>query len=350
MPLRLLSVLFLAFLTTVPFSAVNAVEALPDLREASQEMVRAAQLFWNALTPEQQAKAGFPMDSDERMNWHFIPKSRNGLPMKEMSPSQQHLATALLVSGMSQRGYMDAVTIMSLEQVLYELENKAPKRDTQMYHFSIFGTPDTEKAWAWRVEGHHLSVNFTLVKGIFISGAPTFFGANPTEVLSGPLKGQRLFLKEETDARALMKSLDAEQQKTALIAETAFKDIVTGADRTVNIGIPVGLPVTKMTEAQKTMLADLIRYYAARARGAVAHQEWNRIEEAGFDKIHFAWAGSLNPGEGHYYRIHGPTFLIEYDNTQNNANHVHSVWRDMQNDFGGDILKKHYAELHPTAK
>jgi len=333
-----------ALLLTAFVWNASASEVLPDLRVATREMVTAAQAFWNALTPEQQAKAGFPMNGDERLNWHFIPKTRNGLSLKEMQPAQRLLANAFFISGMSQRGYMDAVSIMSLEQILYDMENKSPKRDPEMYHFSIFGTPDEKKPWGWRVEGHHLSINFTLVSGVFVTAAPNFYGTNPQLVKEGPRKGLRVLAKEEDLGRALMLSLNEEQKKTAVIAAEAFKDVVTGADKKVNIGEPKGLPAEKMTEAQKTALAELIKHYAARARAEIAKSEWERIEKAGFDKVHFGWAGVTEVGGPHYYRIHGPTFLVEYDNVQNGANHVHAVWRDPANDFGGDVLAKHYAD------
>jgi Protein of unknown function (DUF3500) len=313
---------------------------------AGEEMANAANAFLSALTSEQQAKATYEFKDEERYDWHFVPKSRKGLPFKEMTGAQQKLAHALLCSGLSQRGYAKATTIMSLEEVLAGIEKgKGPNRDADMYFFTIFGKPSLQEAWGWRLEGHHLSLNFIVRGDKVLSATPAFMGTNPGEVREGPRKGLRLLGQEEDLGRELVKSLTAEQQKIAVFSTNAPKEIITGNARKVKALEPEGLAVAKMTKAQKELLLNLIKEYAFRHRAEVAEKDLKKIERTGLNKVHFAWAGSLERGQGHYYRIQGPTFLLEYDNTQNNANHVHSVWRDFENDFGEDILRKHYEEV-----
>lgn len=314
------------------------------MERASANMAMAAQNFWAALTPELQSKAGFPFDNEERFNWHFIPRERKGITWNDMSPAQQALAHAFLASGLSQSGYEKAVTIMSLDQILKDIEQgKGPRRDPNNYAFSIFGTPGDHNTWGWRVEGHHLSLNFTISNGHAVAG-PVFFGSNPAEVRDGPRKGLRVLGVEDDLGRELIKSLDDEQRKKAIIETTAPKEIITGNSRKANPGPPVGIPAGELNPQQKKLLMTLVENYAYRLRPELADQDLAKIDKAGFENIHFAWAGGLEPGEGHYYRLHGPTFLVEFDNTQNNANHVHTVWRDSANDFGEDLLKEHYAE------
>ena len=313
---------------------------------AAEEMAEAAHNFLAALSPEQKSKATFDFKDDERKNWHFIPKTRKGLPFKELSPAQNRLAYALLGSGMSQRGFMKATTIMSLEQILLELEaGRGPTRDPELYFISIFGKPGTTDTWGWRVEGHHLAVNMTLAGGKEISATPSFFGSNPAEIKEGPRKGLRVLAGEEDLARQLVKSLNDEQKKTAIYTNVAPKDIITGAERKIKALEQTGLSAAKMTAPQKEMLQALIKEYVYRYRPEVADADLKKIRDAGVPKIYFAWAGGLERGEGHYYRAQGPTFLMEYDNTQNNNNHIHAVWRDFENDFGEDLLRKHYEQV-----
>jgi hypothetical protein len=309
-------------------------------------MANAANNFLAALTPEQRTKATFELKSDERLNWHFIPKERKGLPLKELTSAQRHLAYGLLSSGLSQRGYAKATTIMSLEQVLAEVEgpNRKIPRDPELYFISIFGQPDAKGTWGWRWEGHHLALNFTVVKGEFIAGAPNFLGSNPAEVRSGPRKGLRVLWAEEDNARQLVKSLNEEQRTVAVYTNVAPSDIITSADRKARSLSPQGLPASKMTKDQRTLLLSLLKEYVYRVRPDVADKDLAKIEQAGLDKVHFAWAGTFEPGKGSYYRVQGPTFLLEFDNTQNNANHIHAVWRDFNGDFGEDILRKHYEQ------
>lgn len=320
--------------------------ATPAARAESPaaEMALAANNFLAALNPELKAKAVFEFKGQERVNWHFVPMPRKGLPFKEMSPAQRHLAYALLHSALSQRGYFKAVTIMSLEQVLYDLENQASHRDAELYYFSIFGKPGPD-AWGWRVEGHHLSLNFTVRGDIVIAATPSFLGSNPAEVRAGPRQGLRVLAQEEDLGRRLVKSLDDQQRAVAIISTNAPRDVITGNSRTARALAPVGLPAAQMNASQRDQLKALIGEYIGRTRPAMAETEWAKIQAAGWEKVSFAWAGALEPGHGHYYRVQGPTFLLEYDNTQNEANHIHTVWRDLGNDFGDDTLRRHYEQV-----
>ena len=324
-------------------------------------MAAAATQFLESLTAEQRQQAMFAFDGDERTHWNFIPTEvfpRNGLTIKQMNPSQRKLAHKLLKVGLSQRGYMTATQIMALENVLAVLEagqraaaaqappgnppaNRSLVRDPQRYFFSIFGTPSTRNTWGWRVEGHHMSLHFTVVNGTLVAGAPTFFGTNPAEVRDGPKKGTRILGPQEDVARSLVESLDASQCEKAIINTTAPNDIVTMTNVKIDPLSPEGVPASALTASQRALLRKLIDVYAGYMANDIAADRLTRIEKAGWDRVAFAWAGPLERGQKHYYRVQGPTFLIEYDNTQNDGNHVHSVWRDFDSDFGADLLRDH---------
>jgi len=314
--------------------------------KASREMAGAARNLWASLSPEQRQKIGFDFNDPLRYDWHFIPRPRKGLPFKEMSGAQRALAHALLASGLSQAGYVKAETIISLEQVLESIEHgKGPVRDSELYFFNIFGNPGSlgsKEPWGWRLEGHHLALNFTIVGDKGVAGGPTFMGSNPGEVKDGPRQGLRVLGEEEDLARKLVKSLDSGQKSKGLVEIVAPKDILTLASRKATPLKPAGIMMGDLNAEQKELLNSIVVLYAERLRPELAANDLGKILKAGVDKIGFAWAGGLERGEPHYYRIQGPTFLIEYDNTQNNANHIHSVWRDFEGDFGDDLLKQHY--------
>ena len=315
--------------------------------EAASEMATAANNFLAALTPEEKAKAVFDFANPERSNWHFIPRERQGLQIKEMTQEQRLLAHALLATGLSHRGYSKAVSIMSLESVLAEIEKGkegTPVRDPERYFVSIFGTPG-KGAWGWRVEGHHLSLNFTATDNAPPSMTPSFFGTNPGEVRTGPRTGTRILGTEEDLGRALVKSLSEEQRKEAVILVEAPKEILNDPKR-VDPTNPEGIPQSKLTADQKTVLMKLIKEYVFRCRPDVAAEDLAKIEKAGLDKLYFAWAGGFELGQPHYYRVQGGHFVLEYDNTQNDANHMHSVWRDFDHDFDNDLLKAHVGAAH----
>ena len=332
----------------IPALALSlAILAPLRAHDASSEMAAAANNFLAALTPDEKVKVAFDFTDTERMNWHFIPRERKGLPIKEMTQEQRLLAQALLATGLSHRGYSKAASIMSLEAVLAEIEKGkagAPVRDPERYFVSIFGKPGKEP-WGWRVEGHHLSLNFTAAGNAAPAMTPSFFGTNPGEVREGPRTGTRILGTEEDLGRALVKSLNDEQRKTAVILAEAPKEILNDPKR-VDPTKPEGIPQSKLTSDQQATLMKLIKEYLFRCRPDVAAEDLATIEKAGLDKIHFAWAGGFDLGQPHYYRVQGGHFVLEYDNTQNEANHVHSVWRDFDGDFDMDLLKQHLDGAH----
>ena len=313
---------------------------------SSALMAEAANRFLASLTPEQRAKATFAFEVDERQNWHFVPIERKGLALREMTSAQKHLATALLSAGLSQQGFLKAESVMSLEDVLRIIEHgTGPERDPEKYFVSIFGTPSAGGTWGYRVEGHHLSQNYTVVGG-HVAGAPSFFGANPAEVREGPRKGLRVLAAEEDLGRAVIQSFDPEQRKTAIVDAQAYKDILTFDSRKAALKCqPSGLQASRMNAKQFELLMTLLEEYARNMPDQIAESREEQIKKAGKD-IYFAWAGGIEKGEPHYYRVQTASFLIEYDDTQNDANHIHSVWRDFNGDFGVDLLKLHYETSH----
>lgn len=308
-------------------------------------MTAAAERFLASLTPEQRQQAVFPLDSEELVAWHYIPTEqfpRKGLTIKEMTPPQRKLAHDLLQAALSERGYMTATTIIELESVLKAIET-APRfqRDPERYFLSIFGTPNTRGAWAWRFEGHHMSLHFAVVNGAAVVSSPSFLGANPAEVREGPKKGLRALAAEEDAARALLASFNDAQRASAIISSVALNEIVTTNKVKADPLSPVGLAASDMTTAQRDLLMQLVDVYVSKMESDIAAARLDRVRKAGLEKIAFAWAGETEKGRKHYYRIQGPTFLVEYDNAQNDGNHIHSVWRDFDGDFGRDLLREH---------
>ena len=313
---------------------------------AASLMTECANRFLASLNPDQRGKALLPFDSDERMNWHYIPKERKGLPLREMTSYQNHLASALLAAGLSQTGYIKAATIMSLEDVLKIMEkDSGENRNPEKYYFSVFGSPSDIGIWGYRVEGHHLSQNYTVVNGTAVDG-PSFFGSNPAEVRQGPRKGLRTLAGEEDLGIDLIHTLDEQQQKIAIVNPTAYEDILTAASRKAAIhGQPSGLAASKMNGNQFDALMALIEEYVWNVPDELADGRVSQLNKAGRD-IYFAWSGGINRGDPHYYRVQTFSFLIELDNTQDDANHIHSVWRDFTRDFGEDLLQQHYQTSH----
>ncbi|MEO8622382.1 MAG: DUF3500 domain-containing protein [bacterium] len=319
-------------------------------------MAAAGTSFLQSLTPEQRQQAAFEFGQDERTRWNYIPTEqfpRKGLTIKQMSDAQRKLAHDLLKTGMSQRGYMTATQIMGLETVLGAIEAaqraaaaQPPQgtplvRDSERYFFSIFGVPSTKATWGWRVEGHHVSLHFTIVDGALVAGSPSFFGSNPGEVREGPRKGTRILALEEDAARTLLETLNAAQRVKAVIDTTAPNDVVTKASVKIDPLSPAGIPAADLSAAQRLLLVRLVDVYIGRMSDDIAANVRARIEKGGWDNVAFAWAGTGARGAKHYYRVQGPTFLIEYDNTQNDGNHIHSVWREFNGDFGADLLRDH---------
>ena len=322
---------------------------IPASETASRMSVACAN-FLEALTPDLRKKTEFAFEDDERLNWHYIPRDRKGLPVKEMNEKQRKTAFELLACGLSQRGYGKATAIIDLETTLGELERSIGTgrfdRNSSLYFFSIFGDPTHKKPWGWRVEGHHVSLNFTIVNRELIAPTPSFFGANPAEVRYGYKKGLRILSAEEDLARQLLGSLDAEQKRKTIINVTAPADIITRSLPKVEIGTAEGLSGESMTSGQREMLITLIREYIERMPDELAAVAMRRLRDASVNEIHFAWAGSEERGKPHYYRLHGRFFFVEYDNTQNDANHIHTVWRHLDDDFGYDLLRWHYRNGH----
>jgi len=314
---------------------------------AADEMSAAAEKFLSSLDVKQKGQALFGFKEEERSNWHFVPRVRNGLPIGQMKAEQRQLALGLLRSGMSESGYEKSTNIMSLELILRDMEKANPRmvRDPELYYFSIFGKPGAHETWGWRVEGHHLSANFTIVKGEIFANTPSFFGTNPAMVKEGSRKGLRVLAEEEDLGRQLIQSLTDDQRKEAIFSSTAPSEIITSNNRKVKPLEQAGIAGAKLNEKQSAQLAKVIQSYLNRVRPELAKLDWEKIEKAGLDKVHFAWAGSVEKEKPPYYRVQGPTFLLEYDNTQNNANHIHAVWRDFENDFGDDLLRRHYKEV-----
>jgi hypothetical protein len=260
-----------------------------------------------------------------------------------MTLTQQGLAHILVSTPLSQRGFYKAETIMSLDQVLYELENHAPRREPGQYFISIFGTPGIEP-WGWRVEGHHLSLNFLVANHGAIATSPAFFGSNPAEVHSGPRAGLRVLAREDDLAHKLVHSFDVKQAALAIIATNAPGEVLTGTNRHISRLTPAGISAARLNKTQSALLRELLEEYVRRFRAELADAELQRIDRDGAATLFFGWIGGTEPGQGHYYRIQGPHFIAEYDCTQNNANHIHTVWRDLENDFGDDLLRRHYGQ------
>lgn len=305
-----------------------------------------AQQFLNQLAAEQRAITQLPFDSPKRIDWHFIPlEERKGLQIRDMTEPQRKAAHALLRSSLSQIGYDKATKIMSLESLLHELEGSKRRfaRDPERYYFTVFGQPRSAERWGLSIEGHHLSLNFVYEGDKVVSSTPQVFCANPAEVKNenetGILVGTRVLKDEETLAFALVNSLTSEQRQTAIFDATALKEVREPGSAQPPQDPPIGLPASKMTAEQQEQLKTLINVYTAAMPDEVAAERQAAIDAGDFGAVHFAWSGATEPGIGHYYRLQGPSFVLEFVNTQpdaagNIANHIHTVWRDMHGDFG----------------
>lgn len=362
--------------------------------ELIQRMGEAAENFLASLSTDQRAQTLLDFaDEVERTTWYYTPTQRPGLPFTEMDRAQQRAAQQLVMTGLSREGYFVASTIMGLETTLDAKEGFVTDlwwRDSRLYHLSIFGTPNEKKPWGWRFEGHHISLHYTIVGGQIVSPTPCFFGSNPAETPLGGSNTLRPLTGIEDLARELMHTLSDEQMHHVLLTPTAPPDIVQlnrpyvidnarpwrmdnvediaavtsqfanmerlAADQGVTMAdleavryrasAPSGLASGALNDAQRAIMQALIGEYIRKMPDELAEIEMRKLEEMGLDGIHFAWAGGIERRQGHYYRLQGPRFLVEYDNTQNDANHIHSVWRDPQNDFGADLLSQHYAKSH----
>ena len=382
-----------------------ALSVLPGIarQRAAAGMAKAANEFVSSLTTEQRAKAVHPVASPEWTRWNFIPASmfpRNGISFKEMNQTQRQRAHDLMKAGLSQNGYATAASVMQLENVLREIEGpsatagapSAPAsqaaapaapaadqppatgagargeggqrgggrgagrggdggapvvRDPELYYLTVFGDPSAKEAWGWRLEGHHVSLRFAIDNGrMLVSSTPQFLGANPAEVPYGygPYTGLRVLAAQEDAARALVFALDSKQQAIAIVAPKP-RGFASGTTVKFDPQTPVGLGVSQMSSKHRDMLMKLVDSYASIMPTDIAAERMARIKAAGIDKIMFAWSGAIEKGQQYQYQVQGPTFLIEHNNTQNNGNHIHAVWRDFNGDFGRDVLAEHLAAL-----
>ena len=324
--------------------AMAAAGAAIPVREAVEPapgMAAAANSFLSALDRAKRAKARVAFNSGERLNWGYVPRERQGVSIKEMSSDERRAALALLKSSLSAGGFTKADAILRLEEVLFA-QSGSRIRDAELYSFTVFGEPSQQGAWGWRYEGHHVSLNWTVVDGKLVASTPQFLGAHPADVHDGPQKGTRALAAEEDVGRALAKSINAGPGRAqAILSANAPDDILTGSSRQAAIQENSGISYGKLTEGQQGLLLSLVREYASVQPAAEAQARLARVK-AELPSVKFAWMGGLEKGQGHYYRIQGSTFLIEYDNTQDHANHIHSVWREFKGDWGADVLAEHY--------
>ncbi|MCI0358829.1 MAG: DUF3500 domain-containing protein [Planctomycetaceae bacterium] len=333
--------------------AATSVWSYFKLARTGEEATTAAKAFLAALDEKQQKSATLEYGDPKRVAWHFIPlegegKEREGLQIRHMNEAQRKAAHALLKVVLSEAGYGKATKIMELESLLAELQKgkSGPLRDAERYYFAIFGQPTADGRWGLSIEGHHLSLNFVIEKGNVISSTPTALCANPANVMNENIpsitKGTRVLAKEETLAFDLLASLSADQRKVAIIADKALGEVRAAGEPQPPKDAPAGIAAEKLTGQQRSLLQSLIEEYANNLPVDVAKLRMEAIDREGLGQVHFAWAGADKPGIGHYYRIQGPTFLIELVNNQqdsagNQANHIHSVWRDMTGDFALSI-------------
>ena len=330
---------------TSTLALVVSIGWTAGVTDIAAAMAESARHFLRSLDSDGQNQTNLTFDDENRYDWHYIPRpgERKGIAYKSMTAAQSQLADRLMSTALSHEGLSRALGVMYLDQILFEIE-KRPVRDSELYYVTVFGDPSSEGNWGWRVEGHHLSLNITLQDGEVISTSPMFMGANPARVREdGAQAGLEVLADEQVLARQLLHSFDEGQRETVVYADKAPRDIATREQRQADPGPPLGLSVREMTGAQADLLMRLVETYAYRMRPQLADLELEEMRRADVREIHFGWAGESEFGEPHYYRIQGPTFLVEYDNVQNGANHIHSVWRDLTGDFGDDVLSQHYA-------
>jgi hypothetical protein len=306
----------------------------------------------------QREAAVFGFDDPERFVWEFRPGDRQGLALRDMEPAQRNAAMRTLHPVLSARGAREATAVIALETVLGVIEREAgrsnwSRRDPLLYWFAVFGDPvgRAGEPWMWRVGGHHVAIHMTVLDGEVVGSSPSFLGANPAVIPAGPRAGERTLTGEETLARELVNGLPAVGRTVAIVDPVAPPEILTSNAARADPGrVPRGLAHSDMPPESQARLEGLIRHYLGRAADDIASADWRRAVADGLAETTFAWAGPTEPGRGHYYAVRGPRLLIEYDNTQNGANHIHTVWRDIANDWGDDTLAAHYRASHPAAR
>ena len=334
----------------------SRAEETPEHRAPVATIRAAALTFLGSLTPELRQQATFSLDHPERRRWSNLPATmfeREGVSFKEMSPAQRTLAHRLMRSTLSGRGYLKTVGIMHIDEILQGLVEQrspdgAPMFGHDLYWLGIFGDPASDAPWGWQLDGHHLALNITIV-GENVSVTPAFMGSDPAEIREGTYAGWYVQEAEDERGRKLFESLDEKQREKAIIDTVAPRDVITGPSRGDQLETPTGLPVTELDAGQLRLFIRLLEEYVHNYEHDIAHVHMERIHRAGLDKIRFAWAGT-EPGKPYYYRIHGPTVLIEFDNNYppgretGPVNHIHTVFREPGNDYGEDLLRKHLEE------
>jgi hypothetical protein len=300
--------------------------------------------FLKSLTHVQRTKTQMPFNEESRMRWHYIPSSmfpREGIQLNELDSCQKSKLEELLKAFLSETGYSKTMKIIDLENILLEISGDSIMRNPENYSVAFYGNPEKDSLWAFSFEGHHISLNFT-IHNEKVEIAPRFLGANPARIPSGPREGERTLQKEEDLGFELINSLSEEQRKVAIFQQEPFFDIVTGKSTEVEPLSPVGIKYSQLNRNQQLIFLKLLDEYLSTMPAEQAEKRMKSIKDEELNEVRFGWAGATVLGEGHYYRIQGKSFLIEFDNVQDKANHIHTVWRDFDGDFGRDIIKEHY--------
>jgi hypothetical protein len=300
--------------------------------------------FLKSLTQAQRNKTQMPFNDESKIIWHYVPSSmfpRAGIQLKELDSNQKSMLDELLKTFLSETGYNKTMKIINLENILLEISGDSIMRNPENYSVAFYGNPEKDSLWAFSFEGHHISLNFTIHNGK-VEIAPRFLGANPARILSGPREGERTLQKEEDLGFELINSMSEEQRKMAIFQQKPFFDIVTRKATEVQPLSPVGIMYGQLTRNQQLIFLKLLDEYLSTMPPKQAEKRMNSIKDEEINEVRFGWAGATVLGEGHYYRIQGKSFLIEFDNVQNEANHIHTVWRDFDGDFGRDIIREHY--------
>ncbi|MBG81547.1 MAG: hypothetical protein CMJ39_12680 [Phycisphaerae bacterium] len=310
-----------------------------------------AKAFIESLDDEQMAQAVYSFEDSKRLHWMYLPGARAGLPLRDMNKDQRKRANDLLATMLSEHGMRDLEGIYAMELALREQSRRRghedPTRDPDQYELAIFGTPG-EPIWAWHYEGHHLSLNFTHINEE-VCVTPLFIGVAPFELPEGPLQGTRVLGDESDLAFKFMQSLDDEQRKQAILSDRTPHDILTMPGRENRLNKPEGLKLGTLNMNQKMMAMAILESYARILQGPVAQIELDRITQHGLDNLHFAWMGKLTPDQSHYFRLQGPSFILEYDCVGGDPEHVHMVWHDPERNMGADPLKRHHERHHPPS-
>lgn len=308
--------------------------------------------FLQSLNEAQLEQTNLPFDDLSRQNWHFFPGRmlfRPGILLEDLTSEQKDLAFNMLRHYLSESGYKKTKQIISLEEVLAEMEQNTDFRNPEVYYIAVYGNPEKDSLWAWSFEGHHVSLNFTIVEEQ-IAMSPRFLGAGPAIVPIGKRKGERTLAQEEDLGLELINSMTTAQRQQTIFQEASYWELVTATSTEVGPLDPVGIKFTDLQPKQQQILSKLIEAYISTMPEALAEQRLTALQQEDPAEIRFGWAGATEIGQPHYYRVQGQSFLIEFDNSQSNANHIHTVWRDFDGDFGRDLIREHYQKHHHHKK